>query len=275
MSFGFSIGDLIAVTSIVRRICESCRVAPQEFKEVVNELDSLQIALCDLEHDYTPALSDKSTRVLEVIKDCAAALRELEEYVKTHKLQKSIANKGRRKGTSHRWRVFCFDTIFADTSSCPLKPDDEELSIDSGGDRAQNHTREFGLEGKKDARVEKVYVWTNASHMQTHLSTHIAKLRRSTSDLQQILQVVRDKRGYQRKEDAHSANNEQDLQTTNKAKLSPVALLALAAAWAPRVGVIFLFFFSCFLFVVSCEVTTLGGHGAWSLNHVSEISPSL
>lgn len=49
MSFGFGIGDIIAVTQLAVQVCESFKGAPQEFRELSSEVESLHEALQGLE----------------------------------------------------------------------------------------------------------------------------------------------------------------------------------------------------------------------------------
>ncbi|KAG4436812.1 hypothetical protein IFR05_007702 [Cadophora sp. M221] len=48
MSFGFSVGDFIAVGRLVLNLYNACKDAPGEFREINGELSSLHIILCDL-----------------------------------------------------------------------------------------------------------------------------------------------------------------------------------------------------------------------------------
>ncbi|KAH6724320.1 hypothetical protein BKA61DRAFT_665023 [Leptodontidium sp. MPI-SDFR-AT-0119] len=48
MSFGFSVGDFIAVGRLVLNLYNACKDAPGEFREINGKLSSLHIILCDL-----------------------------------------------------------------------------------------------------------------------------------------------------------------------------------------------------------------------------------
>lgn len=51
MSFGFGVGDFIAVGQLTLTVYRSCKGAPGEFQELASELSSLHMILLNLEED--------------------------------------------------------------------------------------------------------------------------------------------------------------------------------------------------------------------------------
>src|SRR5271156_3142892 len=89
MSFGFSVGDFIAVGELIAQVVSSLRGVGSEYQELLRELESLSCALQHLDKLQTHS---NSTKTLDSIK-CAALLcrHPLEKFLqKINKYEESL-----------------------------------------------------------------------------------------------------------------------------------------------------------------------------------------
>ncbi|RKU40803.1 hypothetical protein DL546_003127 [Coniochaeta pulveracea] len=102
MSFGFSIGDFLAIIEIARRIRKEFREAPTQLKNVADEVRNLSIALEDVEvfvsGDSESELSDQQKiNLKELAASCRRVLHDLQQTLWKYKdLGTTGGNLGRR-----------------------------------------------------------------------------------------------------------------------------------------------------------------------------------
>ena len=89
MSFGFSIGDFMALSQLVVVVYKQCRDAPNEYKALANEVRSLQNILQDVEDllQGDKPSPEKKAELLQYGQNCDEVLKELNSLMtKYHSL---------------------------------------------------------------------------------------------------------------------------------------------------------------------------------------------
>ena len=83
MSFGFGVGDILAVSKIAWGVYKSCRDAPESFGHLAAELLSLHAVLKELEEnlDGHPLPVIQQTRLKTILGGCDAVLQDLQNQV--------------------------------------------------------------------------------------------------------------------------------------------------------------------------------------------------
>ncbi|KAH6676513.1 hypothetical protein B0J14DRAFT_585698 [Halenospora varia] len=91
MSFGFSVGDFIAVGKIVLKLYNDCQNAPREFQEINGELSSIHTVLFGLAEqarDPTSLLlrrgGDRGSEWIQIRKNLESTLSELQDLVRRY-----------------------------------------------------------------------------------------------------------------------------------------------------------------------------------------------
>jgi hypothetical protein len=86
MSFGFSVGDFLAVGTLTLKLYRAFKDAPAEFNEISGELSSFHIVLCDLKdqaYDSNSLLNrhgaSRRADLIEIVNNMLSTLRELED----------------------------------------------------------------------------------------------------------------------------------------------------------------------------------------------------
>ena len=102
MSFGFSIGDIISVSTLAWQVFKSCKDAPGEFKNVAGEVISLHVVL--KETAELAAQSDLSShqnpQLQKLTRGCQEVLQELTELLKKYQ---SLGTKTQRTWDRLKW----------------------------------------------------------------------------------------------------------------------------------------------------------------------------
>ncbi len=84
MSFGFSVGDFVAIPALAWKVWKTCKEAPDDFKDLAGEVHSLHRVLKGVEDHvlkYPP--EDKQMGGLEVVaKGCEDVLKDLQKALK-------------------------------------------------------------------------------------------------------------------------------------------------------------------------------------------------
>ncbi|KAM0159004.1 hypothetical protein ACHAQE_005283 [Botrytis cinerea] len=86
MSFGFGIGDILAVIELARKIRKDFADAPSQFKDISLEVRSLSIVLQDIEDELSlPDLNAKQESELkEIVDGCRDVLEKLQRLLSTY-----------------------------------------------------------------------------------------------------------------------------------------------------------------------------------------------
>ena len=102
MSFGFSIGDIISVSSLAWKLFKSCKDAPGEFKNVAGEVVSLHMVLKETEELVSESnLTSHQTSQLQHLTDgCQNVLQDLTELLKKYQ---SLGTKTQRTWDRLKW----------------------------------------------------------------------------------------------------------------------------------------------------------------------------
>lgn len=82
MSFGFGVGDFIAVGTLAARLYAAYRDAPAEYSAIAQDLMSLHITLEQLSHDLSDqkiTFSEKHDSLVQLVTNCHDVLRELDD----------------------------------------------------------------------------------------------------------------------------------------------------------------------------------------------------
>lgn len=86
MSFGFSVGDFLAVGTLTLRLYRAFKDAPAEFNEISGQLSSFHIVLCDLKDQADDPNSllnrhgaPRRADLIETVNNMLSTLRELED----------------------------------------------------------------------------------------------------------------------------------------------------------------------------------------------------
>ncbi|PMD63451.1 uncharacterized protein K444DRAFT_556103, partial [Hyaloscypha bicolor E] len=109
MSFGFSVGDFVAVLQLANDVRKQFVDAPSQFKAISEEVKSLSIVLQDID-DILPArdlTSHQQTELGNIVKHCESVLEELNKIVINFKeldpIAKSLDKKPRRVWKRFKW----------------------------------------------------------------------------------------------------------------------------------------------------------------------------
>ena len=99
MSFGFSIGDIVALVALTKKTYDGWRDAPKEYANVVQTLRESNRLLCHVERRFdaiTEAEDDaeKQRYIGDLLRDCQSITSELRSIIKR-----------RRKSITFGWQV--------------------------------------------------------------------------------------------------------------------------------------------------------------------------
>ncbi|KAJ5637543.1 hypothetical protein N7490_007422 [Penicillium lividum] len=110
MSFGFGVGDFIAVIGLARRIRKNFVGAPSQFLEISAEVRSLDIVLQDIEVGVSDQELEENHRrnLVETLKNCEQVLLDVEKMITKYKLLDDEKLHVRHKAI-RSWRKFTWD----------------------------------------------------------------------------------------------------------------------------------------------------------------------
>jgi hypothetical protein len=102
MSFGFSVGDFIAVGSLAWKVYKSCKDAPESFKNISLEVLSLHAVLKETEETLLghPLPPSKVAGLATVTNGCKDVLQNLESLIVKYE---SLGSNSRRTWDRMRW----------------------------------------------------------------------------------------------------------------------------------------------------------------------------
>jgi hypothetical protein len=102
MSFGYSVGDFVAITTLAWRVYKSCRQAPGSFGDIASEVASLHTVLKEAEETvFAQTLPPAKQDQLRVVGDgCRHVLEDLDNLVKKYQ---SLGTQSKRTWDRMRW----------------------------------------------------------------------------------------------------------------------------------------------------------------------------
>ena len=102
MSFGFSVGDFLAVLQICKTVYSALQDGPEEYKELQGEMKSLRYAIQSLSDDAKDPNSllnrkgsGRKAELMDVIANCERTMREMRDLVEGHS---SLSEEGGKQG---------------------------------------------------------------------------------------------------------------------------------------------------------------------------------
>lgn len=91
MSFGFGVGDFIAVSKIAKGVYEACKDGPREYREISREAKSMRYAIDSLSNEAQDPLSLLNTKgvkrkpkLVEIIENCETTMQEVQNMIDKH-----------------------------------------------------------------------------------------------------------------------------------------------------------------------------------------------
>ena len=86
MSFGFSVGDFIALGTLAWNVYKSCKEAPESFGNISSEVLSLHVVLKEAEEVVfaAPVTSERQTRIKAVTDGCHCVVTDLQNLVQRY-----------------------------------------------------------------------------------------------------------------------------------------------------------------------------------------------
>ena len=102
MSFGFSIGDFVTVSSLAWQLYKSCKDSSDDFKIVANDVVSLHIVLKEIEEQYKEQTLERSQQVhlATLTRNTRGVLKELETLLEKYD---SLGTQSQRTWDRMRW----------------------------------------------------------------------------------------------------------------------------------------------------------------------------
>jgi hypothetical protein len=102
MSFGYSVGDFIAVGQLAWSVYKSCRDAPGSFKNISLEVLSLHAVIKEAEETLSeqPFPTSKQEGLATVTTGCKAVLRDLQALVEKYE---SLGSQSKRTWDRLKW----------------------------------------------------------------------------------------------------------------------------------------------------------------------------
>jgi hypothetical protein len=102
MSFGFSVGDFVAVGQFAWQVYKSCKDAPKSFKNVSQEVLSLHAVLKEAEETLSgyPLSQSKEASLATITSGCQDVLKDLQTLVLRYE---SLGSKTKRTWDRLRW----------------------------------------------------------------------------------------------------------------------------------------------------------------------------
>jgi hypothetical protein len=102
MSFGYSVGDFVAVTQLAWTVYKSCRDAPESFNNISTELLSLHAVLKEVEEIISeqPLSETRRHHLATISHGCKCVLEDLRALVKKYE---SLGSQSKRTWDRMRW----------------------------------------------------------------------------------------------------------------------------------------------------------------------------
>ena len=102
MSFGFAIGDFLAVGELAWKVYKSCKSAPESFGSISQEVLSLHALLKEVEEAYSRQTLTKAQKErLATVRDgCQSVLEDLQKLVSHYE---SLGTQSKRTWDRMRW----------------------------------------------------------------------------------------------------------------------------------------------------------------------------
>ena len=102
MSFGYSVGDFIALGTLAWRVYKSCKEAPESFQDISSEVLSLYVVLKEAEETvFAQQLSPAKQERLNVVGDgCYLVLTDIDNLCKKYR---SLGTQSKRTWDRMRW----------------------------------------------------------------------------------------------------------------------------------------------------------------------------
>jgi hypothetical protein len=101
MSFGFSVGDFLAVIELANKLRKNFVEAPIQFKAISEDVRQLSIVLGDIEIQSSLYSEDELARLKPVVQGCEALLRSLEATLSKYA---DIQTSGKEKLVKRVWK---------------------------------------------------------------------------------------------------------------------------------------------------------------------------
>ena len=94
MSFGWSGGDIFAITQLAAKVYTAYKDAPNDYKNIAEEVKSLESIINQAaQHLKTTTLSEHQQTGQEILRGCRSVLEDLNSFIKEYK---SVASTSRR-----------------------------------------------------------------------------------------------------------------------------------------------------------------------------------
>ena len=86
MSFGYGVGDIMAISGLALKVCTAYKDAPGDYRNISDEVESLHIIINKAaQHFEGPALSDNSRQEgQKVLKGCQNVLEDLDALIEKY-----------------------------------------------------------------------------------------------------------------------------------------------------------------------------------------------
>ena len=99
MSFGYSVGDFMAISGLALKVCTAYKDAPGDYRNISDEVESLHIIINKAEHHFDrTTLSDNSRQEGHtVLRGCYNVLQELDALIEKYN---SLATKSTSTSTT-------------------------------------------------------------------------------------------------------------------------------------------------------------------------------
>ena len=86
MSFGFSVGDVVTLSTFAYKIYHACKASSSDFESIASEVQSLHVVLHETTQHLTKnSMDNKGAEQLEHLReDCYGILSEIEKQLKKY-----------------------------------------------------------------------------------------------------------------------------------------------------------------------------------------------
>ena len=88
MSFGFGVGDIMAISGLAIKVCTAYKDAPDDYRNIADEVDSLHIIIEEAAQHFdesTTLSTKKQQRGKKVLEGCQNVLKDLDALIDTYK----------------------------------------------------------------------------------------------------------------------------------------------------------------------------------------------
>lgn len=102
MSFGYSVGDVLAVTQLAWKVYKSCRDAPESYRHIHHEVLSLHAILKEIDETFSTSdlTGTKAQSLATILAGCRAVLQDLQARIVKYE---SLASNAKRAWDRMRW----------------------------------------------------------------------------------------------------------------------------------------------------------------------------